>query len=107
MGASSLIFDVDYAVFDEGQQRFVHKISISGFSFAKKMLRPLYFVRPEINVDGEIVCTIRLSQTEESAHGIAEQFISFMGSKAIPGHEILIGDWFSDISGKSNARIAQ
>lgn len=104
--SSSLLIDVDYTFFDEAQQRLVHKIGISAFVFAKKMSRPLYFMKPEINADGEIVCTVRLSQTEAPANEIAEQFRSFMGTAEISQNELPIGDWFSDTGGKLDTRIA-
>ena len=105
--SSSLTINVDYTVFDEERQLFVQKIGISAFLFAKKMSRPLYFVKLEINVDGEIVCTVRLSQSDEPENGIAEHFRSFVGVRAIPGDEFSIGDWFLDTKGNSNARIAR
>lgn len=104
--SKSLMIDVDYRVFDEGQRQFVYKIGITAFLFAKKMSRPLYFVKPEIKADGEIVCTIQLSPTEAPANDIAEQFRSFVGAAETPGNAYPIGDWFSDTGGKLDTRIA-
>ncbi len=98
--SSSLIIDVDYTVFDEAQQRNVHKIGISAFAFARKMARPLYFVKPEVNADGEIICTFRLSQTVAPADEIAGNFKSFISDASVPGNEFSIGDWFSDTNGE-------
>jgi hypothetical protein len=100
----SLLIDVDYRVFDEERQQFLYKIGITAFSFAKKIGRPLYFVKPEVNTNGEIMCTLRLSRTEEPANEIAEHFRSFVGAAALPGNALSIGDWFSDTGGKVTAR---
>lgn len=102
--SSSLIIDVDYTVFDEAQQRNVHKIGISAFAFAKKMARPLYFVKPAVNADGEIMCTLRLAQSEAPADEIARNFMSFVSDASVPGSEFSVGDWFSDTNGESRAR---
>jgi hypothetical protein len=102
--SSSVIIDVDYTVFDEEQQRLVHKIGIATFAFAKKMARPLYFVKVEVNADAEIVCTARLAQTEAPANEIAGNFMSFVRDTALPGNDYSIGDWFSDFKGELNAR---
>lgn len=105
--SNSLLIDVDYTVFDEERQRYEHKIGISAFLFAKKMSRPLYFVMPEINEDGETVCSVELAQTDTSANEIAEQFKLFARSRALTGDELSVGHWFLDTKGKSNAKVAR
>lgn len=96
VSSSSLVFDIDYAVFDKEQQRFLHKISPAGFLFAKKVSRPLYFVRIETSVDGEIMCAVRLSQGDGSVNELAEHFRSFVNARAIPVGELPVGNWFMD-----------
>jgi hypothetical protein len=97
--SKSIMMVVDYRVFDEGQKQYLYKIGITAFVFAQKMLRPIFFVKPEINSDGEIECAFRQSSVKGSANEIAEEFRSFVGG------DLPIGDWFADTGGKLNAVI--
>lgn len=105
VSSSSLVFDIDYAVFDEEQQRFLHKISPAGFLFAKKVSRPLYFVRLEIDTDGEIMCAVRLSQSDGTVNELADHFRSFVNARTVPVGELPVGNWFMDTGRNLDAGI--